>query len=130
MLINSFDTRAQLTQELDHRTPSKALKVGHVGTERPAHRTEAGHLQAARLVDQDTVDGVPGKIILDLFEKPETKRLVIKAGDLVMPAMTVHHARLRVTKRIPAWHKRWAVMAGITRSPALITSRFVSGFSK
>src|SRR5215470_16609754 len=105
MLINSFDTCAQLTEKLDHRTPSKTLKVGHIRTERPAHRTETGHLQAARLVDQDAIDGVLRKILLDLFEKPETKRLVIKAGDLVMPAMTVHHARLRVTKRIPAWHK-------------------------
>src|SRR6516225_9328434 len=105
MLINSFGTGAYLSEKINHRTPPETLEVGDIGTERPAYRTETGHLKAARLIDQNPVDGILCNIMFDFFEKPVAKGLVIEARNLMMTPVTIHYTRLRVAKCVPAWYK-------------------------
>src|SRR6266566_7120058 len=98
--IYALDTCAQLTQEFDHRATPEALDIGHIRTERPANRAKAGHFEATRLINQNTINGIRGEIMLNLLEEPGTKRLLIETRDLVITPMAIHYTRLRMTKCI------------------------------
>src|SRR6266702_2036905 len=105
MSIYALHTGAELAQKINHRTPSKALQIGYIGTQSPANGTEAGNIRPTWLIDQDTIDWVGTQVILSFLEQPRTKRLMVKAGNIMIAPMPIHHPRFWVMKRIPAGHQ-------------------------
>src|SRR5581483_3013258 len=90
---------------MHHRAATEMLEIIDIGTEGATHRAETGDIGAARLIDQDAVNGIGGEVVLDLAKEPGAEGGVIIAGDAMRAAMLIFDPRLGMTKGIPAWHQ-------------------------
>lgn len=107
MPVYALDAGAQLAQEVDNGTAAEARQIGHIRAERPAGGAKTGYIQTTWLIDENPIDGIGSQAVLNFFEEPGTKGLMIETGGVVIAPMAIHHARVRVPEGIPARHERW-----------------------
>ena len=78
------------------------MNISDIRAKRAADRAKTGDIWPTRLVEQNTVDGIGTQVVLDLFEQPGAKRLMIETGDIMIAPMAIHHAAFRMVKSVPA----------------------------